>query len=216
MTEYVYVGISAERVILGPMSAPTFWQSFEGVVHNISQMSESELREINWLPVEYTNEPTIYETLSAVTVLVETSSVSITYETTYIPLEEIQNIRTRQVNEIRDEKLNGGFIYGGYFFDSDEDAKRNIQGVVSSYDILALQGVSANPIDWTLADNTIITIQPDDMISLGLSFTNYTSLIYMTARTIKNQILNCSTEVSAIAFDITQGWPSNNLGGTIS
>lgn len=216
MTEYVYVGSSAERVILGPMSAPSYWQGDDGIVYNIASMTESELRNINWLPVEYTNSISMYETLSAVNVSIGASSVSITYETSYVSLEEIKDIRTRQVNAKRDENLDGGFTYGGYNFDSDEDAKRNIQGVVSSYDILALQSVSADPVDWTLADNTIITIQPEDMISIGLAFTNYTSSIYMTARLIKNNILNCTTEASAINYDIDQGWPSSDLGGTIS
>lgn len=139
-------------------------------------------------------------------------------------MEELIEAKINDINELRRRHLLDGFIYGGLKFDSDIPARSNINSAVSTVTasiVMAQQDPSSTPITesvpWTLYDNTSVMVTPNELVKIGIAIGRWTSTIYVSGRTHKDNILAATTPQEIIDYDYTTTlWPSNDLGGEIS
>lgn len=108
----------------------------------------------------------------------------------------LEVIKDRKWSEIKTNRLSkeySGFIYNGSKFDSDEASTRRIVGATT---LASLAKTSGQPfsIDWTLADNTVITLDADSMVAVGEALGQYVSSIHAISRNLRDQIENATTE----------------------
>lgn len=94
-------------------------------------------------------------------------------------------------------------VVGGCSFDADLTSQQKIYGQVLR---AQLAGESWS-IDWTLWDNTEVTLTAAQMVAVGVALGQRTAGIYATARTLREQIdaAPSQAELEAIA------WPSEPL-----
>lgn len=113
-------------------------------------------------------------------------------------LEQCKNHAIKSIKSSREKAEFAGFVWNGFAFDSDAISQSRIQGAVQLA-LLAPQGWS---IDWTLKDNSTVTLSHSDMIAVGLALGTFVSELHAKARQLKDQILAAQTkeELDAIVW----------------
>lgn len=94
----------------------------------------------------------------------------------------------------------------GYVYDADEDSQSKLAGAVQ---IAAISMGAGQPfsIEWTLSDNTAVTLDAAGMLAVGLALGARTSALYAYARTLRTQIFTQSyslADVAAVAWAMPQ------------
>jgi hypothetical protein len=86
----------------------------------------------------------------------------------------------------------------GNTYDADQDSQTKIAGAVQ---IATISG-SAFEIDWTLENNSVVTLSGPQIIAVGLALAHRSSLIYGQARLLRAQIDAATTteEVKSITW----------------
>lgn len=104
------------------------------------------------------------------------------------------------INAERDRLEISGFSYLGKTFDSDQRSTDRIQ-VAALAAQAALMAAQPFSIDWTAADNTVVTLDAAGMIGLATAFAQYGASLHAHAKTLKAQVDAATTvaEVQAIA-----------------
>lgn len=82
------------------------------------------------------------------------------------PIAELRTMFWERFKAVRQEKLDGGFEAAGMRFDSDEKSRSMIMGGALSAQIALLGNVPWSK-DWTLEDNTVVTITPQQMVGIA-------------------------------------------------
>ena len=102
-----------------------------------------------------------------------------------------------EIKAARDAQEFGSFDWGGYTFQCDEVSQRRIQGAVQ----LASMS-SAFSIDWTLLDNSVITLTADQMIEVGQTLASHVNALHVKSRGLRIDIESATTEqeISAITW----------------
>jgi hypothetical protein len=77
----------------------------------------------------------------------------------------------------------GSFKWNGYIFQCDEVSQRRIQGAVQ----LAMMSENFT-IDWTLLDNTVITLTAQEMIEVGQHLAAHVNACHVKSRQLRTQI----------------------------
>jgi hypothetical protein len=126
--------------------------------------------------------------------------------TLFVPLDWAKADLTRQVNELKNAKQNGTVVTPSGVIDGDDSSKIKLNGLVNMA-LLALQNSQPFSIDWTLADNSTVTLDANQAIQMGLAAGQYVSLVHDYARTLKDQIDSATSVADLEAIDITAGWP---------
>lgn len=103
------------------------------------------------------------------------------------------------VKQSRDQHEHGGFEWDGSTFDSDPDSQAKIIGAVQ------LAGMSDQPfaIDWTLQDNTVRTLDRQQMIAVGRALAQHITSTHETGRQLRQQIESASSIEQVLAVN----WP---------
>lgn len=215
---YAEWGVESGTIINGPTKLST----------TLNGLSDAQLKTYNWYPVDthHTIEPynNLFHDVGNITPTLSNDRISIQYDTTWKPLDEIKTIFTNEVNGMRDDKILEGFIYGGVLFDSDEAARNNITGSITTINS-GLLIEAANPgltilpptITWTVYDNSTVDLTPIEMITLGLNMSGWFTGVFGAATMHKNAIRALATPEEVIAYDSTTTlWPGNDIGGTIA
>lgn len=152
------------------------------------------------IPLTYLVDP-IFESLEQWAITYGSSFLSdgIIMADTSLSLESAKGRKWSEIKVNRLTKEYGGFIYDGSVFDSDEDSTRRIVGATT---LASLAKNSQQPfsIDWTLADNSVRTLNADSMIGAGEALGQYVASIHAISRTLRDQIENATTveEVTSI------------------
>ena len=102
-------------------------------------------------------------------------------------IQEIKESKRREVNSFRSLHESGGFEWNSYIFDSDALSQQRIQGSVQLAQIVMSRGQEFS-IDWTLADNSVVTLDGPQMIAVGLAMGEHIMLCHSKARLLRNQI----------------------------
>jgi hypothetical protein len=99
----------------------------------------------------------------------------------------------------RDAAEAADFVWGDSSFQSD---KARVTGATQMA-LLAQMASEPFEIDWTLADNTVRTLDAEDMIAVGVALGRHIADVFETGRQLRVQIADATTiaELNAI------GWP---------
>lgn len=100
-------------------------------------------------------------------------------------MNELQSQKWNTIKSARDQNLSAGFTWNGKVFDSDPESQARIQGAVQ------LAGLSNSPdfkVDWTLADNSVITLTASDLAQVGLALGTFVQNVFAQGRALRDQI----------------------------
>lgn len=96
------------------------------------------------------------------------------------PLHELQAEKWAEIKRNRDTAEFGGFTWDGSPFDSDAISQSRIQGAVQ----LAAMAPGFT-IDWTLADNTTMTLTKAEVIGLGMALGAHIASVHSRGRVLR-------------------------------
>lgn len=117
-------------------------------------------------------------------------------------LAERKESRWGAIKAERDAREFGGFVWGGSVFDSDSLAQARIMGAVQMA-VLAQAAGQRFVIDWTLADNTVRTLDAPAMIGVGLALGAHVNAQHETGRALRAKVLAAADEAALAAV----AWP---------
>ena len=114
------------------------------------------------------------------------------------PLDIIKHKQKEYINRERDKAELSGFLYLDKMFDSNEKSIRRINTSVQ-----AAQADNTLTLNWTLADNTTITLTAEQLIQMPLAMTSYGDTLHQKAKVLKNTIDLATTkdEVLAVTWE---------------
>lgn len=117
-------------------------------------------------------------------------------------LEDVKNAIWDKIKLAREQVEYGGFIYQGMVFDSDEYSQNKIYSAVQ----LALITGEAFFIDWTLADNSVVSLNKTQIIEVGKALGAHISSCHAHARILRSMIESVTTidELEKITWDSIQ------------
>ena len=116
-------------------------------------------------------------------------------------LDDLRLAKREQITKNRDAFEFGGFDWNGYRFDSNAISQQRIQG--SAQMAMAVQAAGQPfSIDWTLADNSVIALDGNQMLSVGLIMGQHISSAHSKSRLLKQQVdaAQSAEEISSIAW----------------
>jgi hypothetical protein len=105
-----------------------------------------------------------------------------------------------RAKKYRELKLAGGFSWGTYTFDSDPNSQQLIQGAT----IAAQIAVTANlPFSktWTLADNTTLVVNSNDMFLIAKALGDFIEKCYIAGQQFRNTIELATNTDEILALD---------------
>lgn len=116
-------------------------------------------------------------------------------------IEKEARLKWSTIKKFRSIHEFGQFIWDGLAFDSDLTSQSRIQGAAQLAQITLAAGQPFS-IDWTLADNTVVTLDANQMISVGLALGNHINACHSKARLLRQQIESATTkeEIEAIVW----------------
>lgn len=112
----------------------------------------------------------------------------------------------RRVNAERDLQEVMPFGYLGKRFDADERSVSRIMGAVQAAQAALAAGVPFS-VDWVCADNTVVTLDAQQMIALPAALAQRVYAVHMHGRVLKAQVEAAASLDDLAAIDITAGWP---------
>lgn len=118
------------------------------------------------------------------------------------PVESVRETLKSKVKAMRDQKETEGFIYMTKPFDSDE---RSVARITSA----ALTAMAVGPtftIDWTAADNSIVTLDQAAMLGMPAALAMNANALHSAAKAHKTAI-DAADFNTLTTYDITTGWP---------
>jgi len=108
-----------------------------------------------------------------------------------------KDLKWAEIKRSRASEEFGSFIWGTYTFQCDEVSQRRIQGAVQ------LAAIDPNfTVDWTLLDNSVITLTSAQMIEVGQTLASHVNALHVKARGLRSDIDAATTEaeISAITW----------------
>lgn len=111
-----------------------------------------------------------------------------------------------EVKALRDAKETAPAVTPLGLADSDERSKTKVLGLVLMA-LLAKQSGAPFAEEFTMADNTIVMLDADQAILLGMSLGQNVSQIHARGRVLRAEIEAASSFADLAAIDITLGWP---------
>jgi len=117
-------------------------------------------------------------------------------------LEEVKEAKIKEINTTRNTLEQGGFNFKGSRFDSDQISYMRLLGASQTAQTSLASGVPYS-VDWTLQDNTTLTMNAQDMIEIIPTFAVYSNELHQKASMLKTEIEDATTieEVSAIRWN---------------
>lgn len=117
----------------------------------------------------------------------------------------LEQVRAQQWAQIKAERAArefGGMVWDGSPFDTDEVSQRRIQGAVQLA-VIAQAAQQPFSIGWTLADDSVRTLDGADMIAVGMALAQHVGSLHETGRLLRQQI----DEAATVADVIAVSWP---------
>lgn len=129
------------------------------------------------------------------------------FQSPILSLDDAKTKACNQVNLNRDELESSGFMYLGYVFDSNAISVQRISNKALS----ALTAKMTNTpfsVDWTVKDNSIITLDADQMIACQEALTQRATKLHQHATSLKTMI-NAAISIDEVnSVDIVNDWPA--------
>jgi hypothetical protein len=119
------------------------------------------------------------------------------------PLNALKLAKWAEIKAERERREYGTFTAStGQTIDIDQASQTRLQSVYN----LAVDAKASNTdfsIDWTLSDNSVVTLNANQVIALGKQVYQHIGTLHTTARQLRNQILAATTAEQARAIQ----WP---------
>ena len=114
-----------------------------------------------------------------------------------LTLADLKVAACTRIDEARDARLAGGFLFNGIRFDSDDKSVRRISGAV----LLCLLDPEHSE-NWITQDNSRVVLNADEINGLGLAAANHERETLFKARALKDQIEAASSksEVDSVVW----------------
>jgi hypothetical protein len=97
--------------------------------------------------------------------------------------------RWSEIKEIRNEKETAGCPFKGSVLDSDERSVTKLNTAVATAQSIG----ESFTIDWTMQDNSVMTLVYADLLSIPAALATYSNELHQKAREMKTQIDACET-----------------------
>jgi len=115
------------------------------------------------------------------------------------PLSKLKSDQWEMIKQARNDAEFGGFLWDGSRFDSDSASQQRIQGMV--------QIANLDPsmlIDWTLADNSVRTLNAEQGVLLGIALAEHVNGQHVKARTLRIEIESATSaeQVAAVVWGL--------------
>lgn len=108
------------------------------------------------------------------------------------------------VNHRRDLLETQGFVHMGKVFDSDE---RSVARITSA--ALTAQVIGASfTIDWTAADNSVVTLNQAAMLGMPAALAMRANALHQHATGLKAQIAAAADATALASINLAAGWPA--------
>jgi hypothetical protein len=117
-----------------------------------------------------------------------------------VDVRTMYDFKREKWNEIKRARVDaetGGFECNGHMYDSDAVSQQRISGAVQ----LALMG-SGFSIDWTTADNSVVTLDQVGMLSVGVALGAHVQTVFAKGQALRAAIESATTqaEVEAVTW----------------
>lgn len=109
-------------------------------------------------------------------------------------LADLKAAKWEQVKAQRDAAEFGLFEWAGHSFDGDEAAQRRITLAVMGAQAALIAGNTVWSVDWTLADNTSLTLSASDMMGVANALGANIAQAHAAARAKRQQIQQAATK----------------------
>ena len=118
-------------------------------------------------------------------------------------LADVKEQKKREVNTYRDIILNGGVLFNGSRFDSDDRGRQNLTGIVSAITsgIILPEGFT-----WRDSDNVEHPMDEADLLSFSATMITFINTTYAVSWVHKSAIDALETNDSVDGYDYTTGW----------
>lgn len=117
-------------------------------------------------------------------------------------LEQVKELKWVEIKKERDAREAGGFNYKGAIFDSDSKSVERITSAVLAAQAAKSAG-SKLQVEWTVADNSRMTLTTDDLLAIPLAMAQFASALHATARELHDSIFAATTAEAVGAIE----WP---------
>lgn len=113
------------------------------------------------------------------------------------PLSKLKTDQWELIKKARNDAEFGGFLWDGSWFDSDAISQQRIQGMVQIANL-----DPAMTMNWTLADNSVRTLNSEQGISLGLALAAHVNAQHVKARILREEIDSATSaeQVAAVVW----------------
>ena len=101
-------------------------------------------------------------------------------------LEYVRNKKWTEIKKNRDNTETSGCPFKDKILDSDQRSVTKINVMIEA----AKQVGESFTIDWTMQDNSVLTLTYEDALSIPLILAQYSNLLHEKARTYREQIYN--------------------------
>lgn len=124
------------------------------------------------------------------------------YEVIAIPasaLEELKQAKITEFKNIRDSEEVKPIEYNGNLFDYDDKSRDRINSAIIALDVMG----DGKTIEWTLADNTNVTVTANDLRNIIANVAVRSNELHVKYRELKERVENCTTkkELDSIKWD---------------
>lgn len=125
------------------------------------------------------------------------------------PLADVKTLAWQRIKDERDERQRGLMPYtypngDTHHNEMTEKVIRDLSASTTAALALASQGVTAAVMPWTVHENVTHTLTPAQMVTFGLSATQWHSAIHVQSQTIRTAINNAVDVAGVIAAAV---WP---------
>lgn len=125
----------------------------------------------------------------------------------YAPLlDERKRARWLAARDYRDGRASGGCVTPAGRVDSDPESRGKISGGSTAAIASKAAGIAFS-IDWTMADNSVVTLDADAMIAMGLAVVQHVATCQQIGTGIRDRISSATTDAELDAIDIMEGYP---------
>lgn len=109
------------------------------------------------------------------------------------PVEEVAAEKWKEIKEARDAAEQSGCPYMGKVLDSDSISVQRINTAVQAAQVAATQKQDF-AIDWTMQDNTIVTMSIADVLGMPVALATYSNALHEKARSLRERLEQTITD----------------------
>lgn len=125
------------------------------------------------------------------------------------PLDAAKTGKWNQAKNYRDNYASGGCATPSGLIDTDADSQNKLNGAVTAA-MISKQASAPFSVDWTMADNSVVTMNADALIAAGMAVVTFLNACQGAGTAIRQSIDAAADQATLDTIDITAGYPANH------